>query len=79
MNLFGFWKRNPYSAPVEVIQAACSLYGMSPDRVPALKAEKLKALSNNVWVVKIDDKKSAVVAYTPDEDEHTISAPWFGE
>ncbi|GHO83602.1 hypothetical protein [Dictyobacter formicarum] len=79
MNLFGFWKRQSFGAPVEVIQAACDFYGTSPERVPAVKAEKLKALSDNVWVVKLNDKASAVVAYTPKEKEHTITAPWYGE
>ncbi|GCE23761.1 hypothetical protein [Dictyobacter kobayashii] len=79
MNLFGIWKRQPFGAPVEVIQAACDFYGISPERVPAAKAEKLTALSNNVWVVKLNDNASAVVAYTPKEKEHTITAPWYGE
>ena len=66
-------------APVEVIQAACNLYGLSPERVPAIKAEKLKALSNNIWVVKLNENASAVVAYNPGEKEHTTTAPWYGE
>jgi hypothetical protein len=79
MNLFGFWKRQSSVAPVEVIQAACDFYGLQPERVPAIKAEKLKALSDNVWVVNLNDKASAVVAYTPNEMEHTTTAPWFSE
>jgi len=80
MNLFGLWKRQSLSgAPLEVIQAACDLYGLSPERVPAMKAEKLKALSDNVWVVKLNDDASAIVAYNPEEEEHTTTAPWFVE
>ncbi|GCF11109.1 hypothetical protein [Dictyobacter arantiisoli] len=79
MNLFGFWKRQSAGAPVEVIQAACDFYGIAPERVPAVKAEKLKALSDNIWVVKLNDSASAVVAYSPDEKEHTLTARWFGE
>ena len=79
MNLFGFWKRQMSAAPAEVIQAACNYYGLSPERVPAIKAEKLKALSDNVWVVNLNNKASAVVAYTPHETEHTTAAPWFAE
>ena len=80
MNLFGFWKRQATAgAPAEVIQAACDLYGLSPERVSAVKAEKLKALSNNVWVVKLNNDASAVVAYNPGEEESTTTAPWFGE
>lgn len=80
MNLFGLLKRQSLSgAPLEVIQAACDLYGLSPERVPAMKAEKLKALSDNIWVVKLNDDASAVVAYTPEEEEHTTTAPWFVE
>lgn len=79
MNLFGFWKRQSYGAPVEVIQAACDFYGISPERIPAVQVEQLKALSDSVWVVKLNDEASAVVAYTPKEKEHTITAPWYGE
>jgi hypothetical protein len=79
MNLFGFWKRQATAgAPAEVIQAACDLYGLEPERVSAVKAEKLKALSNNVWVVKLNDDASAVVAYNPEEESIT-TAPWFSE
>ena len=71
MNLFGLWKRQSLSgAPLEVIQAACDLYGLSPERVPAMKAEKLKALSDNVWVVKLNDDASAIVADDPDLTAH---------
>jgi hypothetical protein len=79
MNLFGFRRRSSVEAPVEVIQAACNLYGIAPETVPSVKAERLKALSDNVWVVNLGNKTSAVVAYTPREKEHTMSAPWFGE
>lgn len=80
MNLFGFWKRQATAgAPAEVIQAACDLYGLSPERIPAVKAKKLKVLSNNVWVVKLNDDASAVVAYDPEEEEVTTTAPWFSE
>jgi hypothetical protein len=80
MNLFGFWKRQSLSgAPLEVIQAACDLYGLTPEGVPAVKAEKLKALSDNVWVVTLNDDASAIVAYNPEEKEHTTTVPWFGE
>ncbi len=80
MNLFGFWKRQSLSgAPLEVIQAACDLYGLSAEGAPVVKAEKLKALSNNVWVVKLNNDASAIVAYNPEEEEHTTTAPWFSE
>ena len=78
MNLFGFLKR-PASAPAEVIQAACDFYDLSPERVSTVKAEQLSALSDDVWVVKLNENASAVVAYTPHEKEHTIAAPWYGE
>lgn len=80
MNLFGFWKRQSLEPPMEVIQAACDLYGVTPEDVPAIRTERLKALADNLWVVKLNEKKSAVVAYVPEEDEgHTITAPWYGE
>lgn len=79
MNLFGFWKRSLYGAPLEVIQAACDFYGTSPEHEPTAKAEQLKALSSNVWVVTLNEHASAVVAYSPKEKEHTLTAPWYGD
>ncbi len=79
MNLFGFWRHRATEAPSEVIQAACSLYGISEENPTVVKAEKLKALSDNVWVVQVNEKESAVVAYTPGEEEQTTSAPWYEE
>jgi len=78
MNLFGFWKRQA-GAPVEVIQAACDFYGLSPERIPEVKTERLSALSKDVWVVRLNDTASAVVAYTPSEKEPAVAAPWYGE
>ena len=60
-----------------MIQAACNVYGMTPERVPAVQAEKLKALSDNIWVVRLDDHSSAIVAYTPGTKEMPVAAPWF--
>jgi hypothetical protein len=79
MNLFGFWRHRVAEAPSEVIRAACDLYGVSTEHPRVVKAEKLKALSDNVWVVQVNEKESAVVAYTPGEQERVTSAPWYEE
>jgi hypothetical protein len=78
MSLFGLLKRSPVTPPA-VIQAACTFYGLSPERVPAIQATKLKALSNNIWVVKLNEQSSAIVAYNPQEEEEAIAAPWYME
>jgi hypothetical protein len=79
--LFNFtFKRLPLSQPpAEVVQAACNLYGLSPERVPQVQAEKLKVLSRNIWVVTLNEQSSAVVAYTPGAKEQPLAAPWFSE
>lgn len=79
MNLFGFWKRQPGGAPAEVIQAAYDYYGLSPEQTPVIEVKQLNALSKNVWVVTLNDKSSAVVAYNPSEREHAVAAPWYGK
>ncbi len=72
MNLFGLLKSQP---PKEVIEAVCDFYGVSSTEVPALHAEKLKALSNNVWLVNLDESTHAVVAYAP--GSRAVVAPWY--
>jgi hypothetical protein len=79
MNLFGLWRHRVPEPPDEVIQAACSLYGIHEEKPKVVKAQKLKALSDNVWVVQVNEKESAVVAYTPGEEESVTSAPWYDE
>jgi hypothetical protein len=79
MNLFGFRRHRDVEAPSEVIQAACNLYGIPEEKATTIKAEKLKALSDHVWLVRVNEKESAVVAYTPDEKEPVTSAPWYDE
>ncbi len=79
MNLFGFWKRQELAAPAAVIQAACNFYGIAPECAPTVHVEKLDALADNIWVVKLNETASAVVAYVPEEKEQTVTAPWFGE
>jgi len=79
MSLLGILKRQTVTPPAAVIQAACNMYGMSPEQVPLLQAKKLKALSNNIWVVRLNEQASAVVAYSPGEKEQPLAAPWFAE
>jgi hypothetical protein len=76
-HLLSLFKRSTLKPPVEVIQAACSVYGIAPERVPSVRAEKLNALSDNIWVVKLNEHSSAVVAYTPGTKEMPVAAPWF--
>jgi hypothetical protein len=76
MNLFSLLKRSPVTPPA-VIQAACTCYGLSPECVPTMQVTKLKALSNNIWVVKLNEQASAVVAYDPKGKKEAIAAPWY--
>ncbi|EFH81725.1 hypothetical protein [Ktedonobacter racemifer] len=78
MSLLALFRRQTTQPPMEVIQAACEFYGRLPERVPILSAEKLRALSDDVWVVRINEHESAVVAYTPGSREGAaIAAPWY--
>jgi hypothetical protein len=81
MTLFNFslFRRPNPAPPAEVVEAACDIYGLSPERVPCVEAEKLNALSDNIWVIKLNDHSSAVVAYTPGAQEQAVAAPWFSE
>ncbi|GHO46796.1 hypothetical protein [Ktedonospora formicarum] len=79
MSLIALFKRPSAQPPVEVIQAACAYYGQSPERVSSVRAEKLRALSNDMWVVRLNERQSAVVAYTPNERERAVAAAWFNE
>ncbi|GHO93950.1 hypothetical protein KSF_039980 [Reticulibacter mediterranei] len=76
-HLLNLFKRTTLKPPVEVIQAACRMYGIAPEPVPPVQAEKLHALSDNIWVIKLNDQSSAVVAYTPGAKEMPVAAPWF--
>lgn len=76
-HLLNLFKRTTLKPPVEVIQAACRVYGIAPEPVPPVQAEKLHALSDNIWVIKLNDQSSAVVAYTPGAKEKPVAAPWF--
>ncbi|GCE16008.1 hypothetical protein [Tengunoibacter tsumagoiensis] len=79
MNLFGFWKKQSLQPPIEVLNAACNFYGIAPEHVPAMQAEQLNALADNLWVVRLNDRASALVAYVPEDNEQTVAAPWFTE
>jgi hypothetical protein len=72
MSLFGLLNRQP---PKEVIKAACDFYGLSTKAVSSVQAEKLKALSNNIWLVNLDERTRAIVAYTP--GDQAVAAPWY--
>lgn len=76
-HFLSLFKRATLQPPAEVVQAACSVYGLSPERVSSVQAEQLNALSNNIWVIKLNNQSSAVVAYTPGTKEEPVAAPWF--
>lgn len=77
--LLNLFRRSNLEPPAEVVQAACNVYGIAPERFPAMRAEKLNALSDNIWLIKLNEQASAVVAYTPGDKERTLAAPWFNE
>jgi len=77
MHLLGLLKQQTLEPPTEVIQAACNLYGISPERIASIQAEKLSALSPFIWVVTLNERASAIVVYVPGEKEQPVAAPWF--
>lgn len=79
MSLAALFKRATNQPPVEVIQAACAFYGHRPERVPSIRAEKLRAISDDMWIVRLNERESAVVAYTPHAQERAVAAAWFNE
>ena len=72
------FKRQP-EPPVAVLHAAYNFFGIAPERAPAVHAEKLAGLTDNLWVIKLNEKSSALVAYVPEDKEQTVTAPWFTE
>lgn len=72
MNLFGLWQNR---APQEVIKAACDFYGVPLRKTSTIRAEKLKVLANNIWLVNLDNHIQAVVAYAP--GGQAMVAPWY--
>lgn len=79
MSLLGLLKQQTSEPPPEVIQAVCDLYGISPERIASIQAEKLSALSTSLWVIKLNERASAIVVYVPGEMEQPVAAPWFDE
>ncbi len=65
MSLLSLLKQHTLTPPTEVIQAACDLYGLSSQRVASIQAEKLSALSPFLWVIKLNERASAIVFYVP--------------
>ena len=79
MSLLSLLKRRISEPPTEVIQAVCDLYGLSRERISSIQAEKLSALSPSLWVIKLNERASAIVVYMPGEMEQPVAAPWFEE
>jgi hypothetical protein len=79
MSLLSLLKRQTLEPPAEVLQGACDLYRISPQRIASIQAERLSALSPFLWVITLNERVSAIVAYTPGEKEQLEAAPWFEE
>jgi hypothetical protein len=62
MNLL---KRQVPTLPTELIQAACDLYGLSPQHIASIQAEQLSTLSPFLWVITLNDRQSAIVVSVP--------------
>jgi hypothetical protein len=79
MSLVNLLKQQKTEPPAEVIQAACDLYGLTPEHVASIRVEKLIALSSYLWVITLNERSSAVVVYEPGAGEQPVAAPWFEE
>ena len=79
MGWFHLRKRRAANPPAAVLKAACQVYDLSPDRICTFHAEQVEALSDNMWVVTLYTQSQAIVAYTPEEEEKTMAAPWEDE
>src|SRR5215467_4805572 len=79
MSLLGLLKQHTSEPPAEVIQAACDLYGLSSQCITTIQAEQLSALSPLLWVIRLNERASAIVVYVPWEKEQPVAAPWFEE
>src|SRR5215472_10804126 len=79
MSLLGLLKRHTLEPPAEVIQAACDLFGLSPQNITSIQAERLSALSPFLWVITLNESARAIVVYMPGASEQLVAAPWFEE
>jgi hypothetical protein len=79
MGWFKRRKRQAANPPAAVLEAACQVYDLSPDRICTFHAEQVEALSDNMWVVTLYTQSQAIVAYTPGEEEKAVAAPWEDE
>ena len=77
MSILGIFKRRISTPPKEVIQAACDFYGIASENISSIQAEKLKALSDTIWVVTLNEQASALVAYDPMDDEEAVATVWY--
>jgi len=79
MSLLSILKRHTPAPPAEAIQAACDLYGLSPQRIASIQVEQLSVLSPFLWVITLNEHASALVVYVPEERERPVATPWFDE
>ena len=79
MSWFKRRKRQAAKPPTAVLQAACKVFNLSPERLCTFHAEQVEALSDNMWVVTLYTQSQAIVAYTPEDEEKTLAAPWVDE
>ena len=67
------------SAPTEVIQAACDLYGLSSQGIASMQAEHFSAHIPFLWVIRLNEHASALVIALPGESKTLVAAPWLEE
>ena len=79
MSLLGLLKQHTSEPPAEVIQAACDLYGLSPQRLASIQAEQINAISPVLWMITLNERASVIVVYGPGGREQPVVAPWFEE
>jgi len=79
MCLLGLLKQQTSEPPAEVIRAVYDLYGLSPERIASIQAEKLSTLSSSLWAITLNERASAVVIYEPGAMEQPVATPWFEE
>jgi hypothetical protein len=65
MNLINLLKRQNTEPPVEVIQAACDLYGLILEYIASIRVEKLIALSHYLWLITLNITRGVFYGNTP--------------
>ena len=79
MGFFNRWKLPSTTPPTDVVQAAYALYGLAPEQVFSVQTRRLKALSEHLWVVTINERDSALVVATRENAQPPAATVWFDE